>query len=101
MEREIIYHRDKGRCAVCGAEVDLAEAEIHHVKQHHDGGRTVLENGVLVHQHCHPRTAEQVAALAEKLAERAPEPAREDLNDHHEWEELMEKVARRDAKRSP
>ncbi|MDE2921800.1 MAG: DUF262 domain-containing protein [Acidobacteriota bacterium] len=98
LEREIIYDRDKGRCAVCGALVDLAEAQIHHVKQHQDGGRTVLENGVLVHQHCHPRSAEQVAALAERLAARAPEPARKKLRDVYEMEELMEGVAHQSAK---
>lgn len=99
LERDIIYHRDKGRCAECGALVDLAEAEIHHVKQHQDGGRTALENGVLVHQHCHPRSAEHVAALAERLAARAPEPAREKLHDVYKMEELMEQVASRSAKR--
>lgn len=100
LEREIIYNRDRGRCAVCEAEVDWAEAEIHHVKQHQDGGRTVLENGVLVHQHCHPRSAEQVVALAERLATRAAEPGREELSNRYRMEELMERLVKQPAKGS-
>lgn len=64
LEREIIYWRDGGRCRVCDAEVLWEEAEIHHVKPHSEGGRTLYENGVLVHQHCHPKTPSEVAALA-------------------------------------
>jgi hypothetical protein len=55
LEREIIYFRDDKRCAVCKAPVLWNEADIHHVRQHTDGGKTVLENGVLVHRHCHPK----------------------------------------------
>jgi hypothetical protein len=57
LEREIIYFRDGKKCAVCKAQVAWAEAEIHHVHEHGQGGKTVLENGVLVHRHCHPKGA--------------------------------------------
>jgi hypothetical protein len=66
LEREIIYYRDKKRCAVCDAEVIWAEAEIHHVQQHSQGGRTSLNNGALVHRHCHPKGAAAETAFAEK-----------------------------------
>ncbi len=55
LEREIIYYRDKKKCLVCGAEVIWSEADIHHVDPHIEGGLTTLENGVLVHRHCHPK----------------------------------------------
>lgn len=55
VEREIIYWRDNKRCDVCGAEVSWEEVEIHHVEPHSRGGRTELDNGKLVHRHCHPR----------------------------------------------
>lgn len=55
LERELLYYRDRKRCAVCDAEVVWPEAEIHHIEQHAQGGRTVLENGALVHRHCHPK----------------------------------------------
>ena len=55
LEREIIYWRDDRKCGVCGSDVVWAEAEIHHVKEHSQGGRTELENGKLVHKHCHPK----------------------------------------------
>ena len=59
LEREIIYFRDDKRCQAngCGAEVSWDEAEIHHVVEHQHGGTTNLENGVLVHKHCHPKGA--------------------------------------------
>lgn len=55
LEREIIYYREGKKCAVCGGEVVWQEAEIHHVAGHAAGGATKLENGVLVHSHCHPK----------------------------------------------
>lgn len=54
-EREFVYFRDGKRCAVCAAEVQWEEAEIHHVVEHQQGGGTTLENGVLVHEKCHPK----------------------------------------------
>jgi len=55
VEREIIFYRDKKKCHLCGLQVAWAEAEIHHVEPHADGGPTSLANGVLVHKECHPR----------------------------------------------
>ncbi len=55
LDREIIYWRDGKKCGVCCSEVLWAEAEIHHIKEHSQGGRTELENGILVHKHCHPK----------------------------------------------
>jgi Protein of unknown function DUF262/HNH endonuclease len=63
IEREIIYYRERKRCQVCGSDVLWSDHEIHHVDGHAQGGKTVLENGALVHKHCHPkgRAAEQFA----------------------------------------
>ena len=55
LERELIYYRDRKHCAVCNAEVVWPEAEIHHIEEHAKGGPTKLENGALVHKHCHPK----------------------------------------------
>ncbi len=67
LERELIYYRDHKRCAAdCGADVIWSEAEIHHVDQHRHGGRTLLENGALVHRHCHPKGDAAEAAFAKK-----------------------------------
>jgi hypothetical protein len=57
LERELIYYRDKKLCAVCEGEVVWSEAEIHHIEEHAKGGHTILDNGVLVHRHCHPKGA--------------------------------------------
>ena len=55
LERELVYWRDGKKCQVCDSEVRWDEAEIHHVEEHHQGGMTTLDNGVLVHKHCHPK----------------------------------------------
>lgn len=65
MEREIIFYRDKRICQVCKMRGDLTEipwddAEVHHVNEHRNGGRTALANGALVHKSCHPRSQEAV-----------------------------------------
>ena len=54
LERQVVYWRDGGNCGVCNCKVDWAEANIHHIIEHHDGGKTVIDNGVLVHDICHP-----------------------------------------------
>ena len=55
LEREVIYWRAGGKCKVCCATVEWPEAQAHHVIEHQDGGKTTLENGVLVHEACHPK----------------------------------------------
>jgi hypothetical protein len=73
LEREIIYFRDKKRCAVCKGTVAWAESEIHHVEEHQHGGRTSLENGVLVHGACHPKGAAAIAFAKDFAQRRAGE----------------------------
>jgi hypothetical protein len=73
LEREIIYYRDKKRCAVCDAEVPWAEAEAHHIEEHAKGGWTLLENGALVHRHCHPKGAAAIE-FAQQWWARAKQP---------------------------
>jgi hypothetical protein len=80
---------------VCGADVIWPEAEVHHVKQHSQGGETVIDNGVLVHEHCHPKGATAEEEFARRWSQRraaptlAPSPeevlaAAEDVEDNGE-----------------
>ncbi len=64
--RELIYFRQRKKCAVCNSDVSWSEAEVHHVKEHHKGGRTTLENAALVHKSCHPRSRQEVSNFAER-----------------------------------
>lgn len=66
LEREIIYYRDRKHCGKCDADVIWSEAEIHHVDQHSQGGKTALENGALVHRHCHPKSTVATKQFAAK-----------------------------------
>jgi hypothetical protein len=74
VEREILYYRDKKACAVCDGSVVWSEAEAHHVDEHTKGGKTVLENAVLVHAACHPNGTSAVQVLAAKLRARRNNP---------------------------
>jgi 5-methylcytosine-specific restriction endonuclease McrA len=76
LEREIIYYRDGKQCQACAVggsvhEVSWSDAEIHHVHKHSEGGKTTLENGVLVHKGCHPKGEKQENAFAEKWKSKA------------------------------
>lgn len=55
LEREIIYYRDSKRCAVCDKEIKWDDLEIHHLYEHRNGGQTTIENGISVHNQCHPK----------------------------------------------
>ena len=64
--RELIYLRQRKICAVCESVTTWADADVHHVKEHHHGGKSALENGALVHRACHPQSKKAVAEFAEK-----------------------------------
>jgi hypothetical protein len=56
VDRQIIYERDHGKCCICNEPVDESDAEYDHFPTPHTlGGKTVVENGRLVHAVCHPR----------------------------------------------
>lgn len=70
VEREILYYQQGKRCAVCEKDVKWADMEIHHVEEHHTGGTTSLDNGVVVHKTCHPKGVEATLAFAKRWSER-------------------------------
>lgn len=56
LEKAEIRTRDGSICQICRAEVTEGDDEYdHYPLPHRDGGRTVVENGRLVHSACHPR----------------------------------------------
>lgn len=68
LERSVLFYRQQKQCAVCDGIMDWRDVEVHHVNEHSKGGHTTLENGVAVHKKCHPRSAADIQALAEKLS---------------------------------
>ena len=48
-------------------------SEFHHVILHKDGGKTVVENGALVHLSCHPKSEAGVKDFADKWFTQNPE----------------------------
>ncbi|MBI3676274.1 MAG: DUF262 domain-containing protein [Proteobacteria bacterium] len=69
IERDLIYYRDKKRCVICNGQVAWSEAEFHHVEEHSKGGATNVDNGVLVHQQCHP-LGQKAVEFAQQWPER-------------------------------
>jgi hypothetical protein len=55
VERQIIYYEYDRKCAVCKQEIAWDELDIHHVEEHQNGGKTILDNAVPVHRTCHPK----------------------------------------------
>ena len=55
IEREAIWYRDGGKCRVpgCATNVPFVGAQIHHIEEHTAGGKTIMDNGVLVCASCH------------------------------------------------
>lgn len=56
-QRLAIYFRDKGKCQGhgCGKSLNFDEAEFHHIKPWHEGGPTMVENGLLLCSECHAK----------------------------------------------
>ena len=79
IDKELVYYRDKQICQVCKMrdapleEVHWDDAEFHHIKPHSEGGESTLENGALVHQQCHPRSAKDVSKFQEWWVNREQE----------------------------
>jgi hypothetical protein len=72
LERELIYYRDKKKCQApeCGGDVPWSDHEIHHVEEHSKGGPTTMDNGALVHKHCHPKGNRATGEFAEQWKKR-------------------------------
>ena len=74
LEREIVYYRDRKRCAVCEQEIMWKDLDVHHVQEHHTGGRTSIENAVAVHGDCHPISQDAVENFERKWNARSQTP---------------------------
>ena len=70
LERQVIFWRDGGKCQVCDSDVVFDHCEIHHLTPHKDGGSTVLSNGVLVHDVCHPKGDDAMQGLRNRLEQK-------------------------------
>ena len=73
LERRFIFWRDEEICQVCKFQVGYTESQAHHVIQHREGGKTVVENGALVHIGCHPKSEANVEDFAKKWFDEHPD----------------------------
>ena len=77
LERQRIYFHYKKKCVVCDTEINWDELEIHHLEEHHVGGKTSIENGVPVHKDCHPRSRQDAIQFFEQWKLKGVEPLKE------------------------
>lgn len=67
LERSVLFYRQSKKCLVCDGVMQWGDVEVHHVDEHSKGGPTTLNNGAAVHKKCHPKSAAETSALAQKL----------------------------------
>lgn len=70
IERRILFYEQQGLCQVCKSEVAFDKMEVHHVDPHYKAGKTSLENGAIVHPHCHPKGADAVEKFSASWSSR-------------------------------
>ena len=52
-DRLIMYNRQKGCCGDCGKPFNKNEMHAHHIVSWYNGGRTILDNGIMLCPECH------------------------------------------------
>jgi hypothetical protein len=67
LERSILFYRQSKKCRVCDGAMLWQDVEVHHVHEHSKGGATTFQNAAAVHKKCHPKSAAETKALANKL----------------------------------
>jgi hypothetical protein len=80
-EKELIYYSDGKRCVVCQGAVGWYTAALHNIKLHSQGGKTILDNGALVHGQCHPKGAAATQEFEKKFSERIMSGPAKDTTD--------------------
>lgn len=54
-ERIVVFRRAGGRCQKCGKKLDMKNFHVHHKIPHSKGGKTVLNNAILLCESCHKK----------------------------------------------
>jgi hypothetical protein len=73
LEKRFIFWRDDENCQVCELTADWSNSQVHHVIPHGKGGKTVVENGALVHMGCHPKADADVKAFSDEWFSKHPD----------------------------
>lgn len=66
-DKIILYYKYGKSCAKCMESLSWADMEIHHLIPFSKGGKTIIENGVPVHQSCHPKSEKEVTEFEESM----------------------------------
>ena len=68
-DKQILYHRAKGRCEVCNKKLDFSEMQVGHKKAYSKGGATTLTNSAcLCYQHNKLQGTDTLETLKKKLS---------------------------------
>ena len=61
--RDEVFQQQNGICTECRKSLDPGQMELHHIKPHSQGGKTIPQNLAAVHPHCHPKSKKEVHEL--------------------------------------
>lgn len=68
-DRQILYHRAKGRCEGCGKKIDFSEMQVGHNRAYSKGGATTLANSACLCYRCNKlQGTGSLETLKKKLA---------------------------------
>ena len=65
--KDTVLRRQNGKCTECGGPLQTGQIELHHVKPHSEGGKTIPSNLAAVHPHCHPKSKKEVRESRDRL----------------------------------
>ena len=64
--KDTVFRRQEGKCSECGEHLQPGQIELHHIKPHSEGGKTIPSNLAAVHPHCHPKSKKEVRESQER-----------------------------------
>jgi 5-methylcytosine-specific restriction endonuclease McrA len=58
-QKVAIFRRQKGKCAICGKQLDFTLADFDHIRPFESGGKTTVKNGEALHKDCHTKKTQK------------------------------------------
>lgn len=55
IDKRLMWINQDGECPICHQRIDISECDAHHIDLHSNGGKTSIDNGMLIHKKCHDR----------------------------------------------
>lgn len=66
--RDTVFRKQDGKCKMCDGHLRADQFELHHIVPHSEGGKTIPQNLVALHAHCHPKSKRKVEDFRRRLS---------------------------------